>query len=450
MKNRRLFKPMIAGLLALALSAGFLTGLRPQVASAASSDEIQAQIDDLENQKGNLQEQMDNLESQMGDNLSEMKDVVAQKQIIDQQVALLYDQITTINDQIAAYSVLIADKQDEVNQAEQRFDELNAQNIDRIRAMEEEGGLSYWSVLFKASSFADLLDRMNMIEEIAAADQRRLEQLNDAAQEVRNAREALQKEKDSLDATKDGLTQANADLEAKRAEADSLLSELIARGEEYEQEMIAAEDAKNNILNEIALREAEHAEAVYQEWLATYVPPTTVPPTTVPPETTPDGETVPTEPTEAPPETEGPSLPESESEWMTPLTNYWITSPYGERVHPITGAVRMHQGVDLAWDEGTPIYASRSGLVTTAEWDDACGNHIVINHGDGYSSIYMHMSGYAVGEGDYVSQGQVIGYVGSTGWSTGPHLHFGIMVNGGYVNPAGYIYLDPSRYYDDD
>lgn len=442
MKNRKLWKPQIAGLLALALVLGLLGGIKPARVSAESSSEIQNQIDALENEKADLEAQKDALDSQMLDNVTEMKDAVEQKQRIDQQVANLYAQIVNINKQISAYSVLIADKQDELNEAQKRFDALNEKNIERIRAMEEDGALSYWSVLFKATSFADLLDRMNMIEEIAAADRRRLDELNAAAQDVQNAKDTLTEEKSALDDTKASLDAINAELEEKRQEADELLADLVARGEEYEQELIKVEEAKAAVLLNIAEREAARAEAAYQEWLATYVPPTTEPSA---PSEGGDSENGSSEG-----EADPPRPPVAESDWLTPLDNYWITSPFGERVHPITGEVRVHYGVDMAWNEGTPIYASRSGLVTTAGWDDACGNHVVLAHGDGYSSIYMHMSGFAVSEGDYVNQGQVIGYIGSTGWSTGPHLHFGIMTGGSYVNPGNYIYLDPSRYLDDD
>ena len=99
----------------------------------------------------------------------------------------------------------------------------------------------------------------------------------------------------------------------------------------------------------------------------------------------------------------------------------------------------MHKGVDLDAAKGTPIYASRSGYVTVAKYHYLSGNYVTINHQDGYSSTYLHMTHYVVGVGDYVKAGQVIGYVGSTGRSTGPHLHFGIMKNGVYVNPMDYI-----------
>jgi murein DD-endopeptidase MepM/ murein hydrolase activator NlpD len=118
-----------------------------------------------------------------------------------------------------------------------------------------------------------------------------------------------------------------------------------------------------------------------------------------------------------------------------------VSSPFGPRPAPTAGASTNHQGVDLSAPQGTPIYASRTGIVTTATYGKSAGYYVSINHGDGFSSIYMHMTHFVVSAGQAVSAGQVIGYVGSTGVSTGPHLHFGISYNGVYVNPANYVNL---------
>ena len=110
------------------------------------------------------------------------------------------------------------------------------------------------------------------------------------------------------------------------------------------------------------------------------------------------------------------------------------------RKHPVLGTNRMHNGIDMACAQGTPIYATRAGTVTTAAYQaGGAGNYVSINHLDGFASIYMHMTHYVVSAGQSVTAGQLIGYVGSTGISTGPHLHFGISYAGTYVNPLAYI-----------
>jgi murein DD-endopeptidase MepM/ murein hydrolase activator NlpD len=110
------------------------------------------------------------------------------------------------------------------------------------------------------------------------------------------------------------------------------------------------------------------------------------------------------------------------------------------RIHPISGKRKMHEGVDMSAPQGTPIYAAKSGKVTRTSYQaGGAGYYVSINHGDGFTSVYMHMTHYIVSPGQYVNAGQVIGYVGSTGGSTGPHLHFGIAYNGTYVNPMKYV-----------
>jgi murein DD-endopeptidase MepM/ murein hydrolase activator NlpD len=116
-----------------------------------------------------------------------------------------------------------------------------------------------------------------------------------------------------------------------------------------------------------------------------------------------------------------------------------LASAYGWRTHPITGKQSFHNGVDLANVTGTPIYAAKSGTVTVATYNGVYGYYVQINHGDGFSSLYGHMTHYIVSVGQSVSAGQVIGYMGSTGWSTGSHLHFTIYYNGNTVNPMNYI-----------
>ena len=436
MKKRKFFICRTALFLAAVLLVNQFAGTMPVNVRAASSSEIRAQIDALEGQQAEIEAQIAELNSQLSDNLTEMQDVVAQKQLIDQEVFLLYSQITNINEQITAYGALIADKQDELDEARAHHAELTEQNKERIRAMEEDGSLSYWAVLFKANSFADLLDRLNMIDEIAASDNRRLQELNEAAAAVAAAQAALETEKAALEATKAELDATQAQLEVKGAEADALLEELRAQGYEYELMMAEAEANVEVLLAEIAAQEAAYDAAVIAEYWATYVPPET----TAPSNDSSDDDYYEDDSDEGDSDEDDYYTPDSSGEgWLCPVPWYVLTSPFGWRIHPIYGDSRFHSGVDLACSEGTPIYATRSGQVTAASWNGSMGYYVQINHGDGYASIYMHMTHYVVSSGDYVSQGEVIGYVGSTGDSTGDHLHFGISYWGEYVNPMAYI-----------
>lgn len=436
MKNRKLIVQVLAGVMALVMVLGLVLSLLPSHVHAASSSEIKQQINSLKSEQQDLWAQMDELEAQQDENWESIEEMVAQKDNIDQQVSLLHTEVININEQITNYSLLIADKQAELDEATAKLEKLNEENKARIQAMEEEGTMSYWSVLFKANSFTDLLDRLNMIEEIAAADEARLEAMDAAAKEVAAAREELEAEKIELEASREELDATQIMLDERRAEADALLTELNAKDRELQEmyDEMAAEEAA--VSASIAAREQEYTaalkaeeEARRQQEAAQNAANNNASSNASSPsnESSSSGST----------ESSG-STPNSEG-WITPCSYVSLTSPYGWRTHPITGKNSFHNGIDLANSQGTPIYASRSGTVTTATYNGAYGYYVTINHGDGYSSLYAHMTHYIVGSGEYVSQGQVIGYMGSTGWSTGPHLHYTIYYNGNTVNPAGYI-----------
>ncbi len=445
--------------LALILSAALLLGLCPTApaAQAATSSEIREQIDALEEEQASLGQEMADLESQMAENLTNMQQIVDQKSRLDQQVFLLNRQIDNINEQLSAYAVLIADKQDELTAAQDRLAELNEKNRERIRAMEENGKLSYWSVLFKANSFADFLDRLNMIEEIAAADQRRLDALREAARQVDAARQDLETERDNLQNARIQLTATQTTLADKRTQSDALLLQLQSRQVEYQQYLNESHAKENELHERLAQMEADYDRAAFLEWLATSEPPTTQP-TTAPTSgvgdsgaNTGDGEGSggsssggDTEPSSGGGSNTGSGSAGygSSGEWLYPLPFIAaVNDVFGWRdEHPVYGGGRMHYGVDLDADIGTPVYATRSGVVWLTDTEDGgAGIYVMLDHGDGYVSAYMHLSYYVVSEGEYVSAGQLIAYSGATGGVTGPHLHFAIMYNGEYINPMPFI-----------
>ena len=154
----------MAGVMAAIMLLSLILSIIPTNVSAASSSEIKKQIAELKNQKKELESQMKDVQNQTEENEDEIANLVSQKNSIDQEIFLLIEQIDNINQQLSAYALLIADKQDELDDARQHLDALNEKNKARIRAMEEDGEISYWSVLFKASSFSDLLDRLSMIK----------------------------------------------------------------------------------------------------------------------------------------------------------------------------------------------------------------------------------------------------------------------------------------------
>ena len=405
MNKKRIARSVAACVMLLVMALGIAVEMTPTPVHAQS---LQDKLAALKEQKKEIDKEIKGLESQLKDNLKDMSEIVEQKNVIDQQVFKLYEQIDNLNEQIASYTGMIAETQIKLDEAQTHMDELNKKNKARIRAMEEDGKISYWSVLFQASSFSDLLDRLNMIDEIAAADRRRLQEMSDAAKEVAETKALMEQERQTLEQSKKEMEVSQADLEAKRDEADKLLAELIATGDEYQKLIDEAEsEAKdlasdiNKVQDQIKEESSSSSATKPNDNKDYYVP--------------------------------------SSAKWLVPCKYTRFSSAFGWRIHPVHKDYRFHYGVDLGAPKNTPIIATRGGKVTLATYSKSAGYYVKIDHGDGFSSVYMHMTRYVVKKGDKVEQGELIGYVGSTGTSTGNHLHFGIIYKGEYVNPAKYI-----------
>jgi murein DD-endopeptidase MepM/ murein hydrolase activator NlpD len=252
---------------------------------------------------------------------------------------------------------------------------------------------------------------------------------------VAQAQSVLTAEKAALEQTKVEMEQTQKVLDEKNAEADKLLADLVEISEELEDMHNQFEKQEEDFLDQIAQKDKEYQaqlkveesikasiqasiEASIQESIR---------------QEQASGSTTNKDPVYGSPDNPSGAI------WLVPCKYLRVSSPFGYRWHPTTGEWSMHKGVDLAAYKGTPIYASRSGTINVATYHKTAGNYVTINHGDGYTSVYMHMTHYVVKVGQYVKAGQLIGYVGSTGRSTGPHLHFGIHYKGTYVNPMDFI-----------
>ena len=420
-KDRKILKSLLASVLTLALVLSLAGTVVPAAHAEKSSSEIQKEIDAMKAERAEIQKEIDALQSQMSGKMDSMEEVVAQKDLIDQEIFLLHEQIANTNAQIMAYSVMIADKQAELDSAQSRLTTLQQKNKARIRAMEKNSQTSYWSVVFKATSFLDMLDRLNTMYKINKADQELIAELSKAADEVSRVKGELQEQKVGLEQTKKELEVTQEALESKRLEADAVLAELVSQYQEYERFVADAEQTKNQLNQELGTLEQQYQNAKdreYQKWYEEYINSQPKPESG----NTETGNTV------------------GGITWLKPCSYTRVSSPYGWRdPHPVYGDRRFHAGIDLAAPAGTPIYATRSGKVSVATYSSSAGYYVNIDHGDGYMSRYLHMTHYVVSAGQKVSAGQLLGYVGSTGTSTGPHLHFSLYKNGSTVNPADYI-----------
>ena len=392
----------------------------PVFAKMATSDEIRQEIANIEQAQADLKAKREELKKQYDSNRNDIVSIVAQKDGIDQEIICITEELVNNNELIALQSLLIAENQEELEKASQNLELLRKKYKERIRAMEEGGTVSYWAVLFEANSFSDLLDRINMVQEIAAADTKRMELLDKAVKEVEKAKLELDEKKKELDAEREDQQKLLAEQENLRKEAEKVLAKLIVKEEEWSKLLEEAEDAADALIDKLAAKAEELTEAEKRE-LA------------LKDENLQNGR-----PT---------YVDKNGITWALPIDYKRLSSVYGYRTHPVTGQKnKKHNGVDLTATIGTPVYATRSGKVSYVGYQaGGAGNYVNITHDNGFLSTYMHLDSYIVKSGEYVTIGQLIGYAGNTGGSTGPHLHFGIKKNGAWVNPADYLKL-PTYY----
>ena len=268
-----------------------------------------------------------------------------------------------------------------------------------VRVMEEMGTVSYWDILFGASNFSDLLDRATMVSEIMDYDNKIMDELAATRKALQAQQESLEASRADQQAQKDELESQKSTLNAKKTEVDQLIESIKADEAKLEQAEAALKAEADRIDAEIVQRQKE-LQALIAAGQISFDP---------------------------------------GSGWQWPVPGYYtITSVFGPRIHPITGRPGNHTGTDIAAPGGTKILSARGGVVTISTYNSSYGNYVVVQHDNGISTLYAHMNSRAVSEGDVVSQGQVLGYVGTTGSSTGNHLHLEFRVNGSRTDALDY------------
>ena len=417
---------VICIVLALIFVLSLLTVILPAGATAVSQSEInalQSKQDQLRSQQADQQAQIDALRG-------EEAGVLEQKAALDQEANLTQQEIEVVQAQIALYDELIVEKKAELVEAKAEEAEQSELFRARMREMEEGGKLNFIVVLLESRSISDLLTRIDMISEVMSYDKALEQALIAAREKVEEAEQALETAQAEEEAKKGELESRKADLLAQVSEAEALIKSLESDIEAYKAAYNETEKAKQALQAEInqkvaqleaerkaaeeAARKAAEEAARQQQQQQPSQPSQPSQPTT-PTYTSGTGSMI----------------------WPAP-DSHQINSPFGWRIHPIYGTSKFHSGVDINASYGSSVLAADSGTVILAGWNGGYGNCVVISHGNGITTLYGHMSSIAVSSGQSVSQGQTIGYVGSTGNSTGPHLHWEVAVNGQQVNPLNY------------
>lgn len=409
--NRTIRKTILALSLALVMVFSAFLQFIPVSAFAVSTEEIEAlkrERDAINAERAEKQAVVDKLED-------EQAGILERKNALDERNELSRRQIELNEQQIKLYDAMIAEEAAKVDAALALENEQLERYRSRVRAMEENGSYNILSLILKADNLAELLTSIDDISEIMESDR----ELEDEYIEAREQREEIKAKyeefKAEFEGKEDALRAEQDMLQKELEEAAKLLEEISNDLEHHAAELAeleaAQQEAEDNINSLIAELEAERraaAAAAAEEARASG-----------------GGSS-------------GGTVGTGSFIWPCPSC-YYITSRQGPRTHPITGVYKNHAGTDIGAQYGATVIAADSGTVSLAGENGGYGNCVMINHGNGYYTLYGHLSSIAVSEGQSVSQGDIVGYVGSTGNSTGPHLHFEIRSGDEKLNPENFF-----------
>lgn len=358
----------------------------------------------IEEEKKKVEDTLKNLEGRKADTESYVRQ-------LDQEMAAISSQLEELSGQIADKESEIAVTQEELSAAQEaEVQQYDAMKL-RIKYMYEKGDTTFIDLILESKSISQLLNRAEYISQISQYDRQMLDEYAATRQTIADNEAKLESERADLLALQES-TQAKHNsveelLAAKEEQLKSYETQIASAQSQinaYEQDLAAQESKIRQIEEEMQKAEEEARKKAESSGTSYTVK----------------------------------SLGNTKFIWPCPSSSR-ITSAFGGRESPTEGASSNHQGIDIGASTGSDIVAAADGVVTIATYSASAGNYVMLSHGGGVSTVYMHCSSLNVSEGQSVTQGQVIAKVGSTGYSTGPHLHFGIRSGGSYVNPSNYV-----------
>lgn len=346
-----------------------------------------------------LKDKKDDLKNNIEQGEQEIKEKEASLEELNLSLEAINVELQETTLVVEGYEAQLITKQEEIDVTQQQLEQsiedqkkYKAQAKERIRVMYEYGDSGYMDVLIESKNLNDFFTRLEYLNEIVEYDDQMFEKLAQIQMDIETAKEKLVVEQ--------------ANLEHLKAEAD--LHKQSLEGLVAEQRALMQTIENDKDLLEQQIKEWEKAEAEIDQLIIEKM------------------------------NASGLKYAGGEMSWPV-QGHYYISSYYGSRVHPIYGYTETHNGLDIPAPYGTDITAAASGVVISSRWSNSYGNVIVIDHGSGYATLYAHCSKRLVSDGDVIERGQVIAKIGSTGWSTGNHLHFGVQVSGKWVNPLDYF-----------
>ncbi len=399
--KRKVLCSVLAGFLAFLM----LFSLFALLLNASASDK--SELEDLKDKLSDIQKQRKAKEDELAAMNDEMNTLLDKKYGVEQEISLTYEQIHITEEIIDTLEGNIQTKEEEIAAVEVTKDAQYETFKKRLRAQYESNGISDLELILTSSSLTEALARIEALNRIASHDNELIDDLNETIAYIETLKADLETDKAEQEEQKQEYEKYSQDLRDQETVLSGLIAELKTKAAFTQEEIDKITDDENAVDKEIqalsakiAAAEAAAAAAAQKENVST--------------------------------------VATGSMAWPLP-GHYTITSDYTMRNNPITGVYGHHTGIDISAPKGTSIVAAGSGTVVSAGWNNAYGWRIIISHGGGIQTLYAHMTSFAVSEGDYVNAGDTIGYVGSTGNSTGNHLHFSVLVNGSYVSPWGYV-----------
>ena len=369
---------------------------------------IMAEDEDLTNQLDSIQQQVNQQNAAKADAETVIGSVSEQLKQIEEQLRQATAELGTIKDQRVAVENDITVNERQLAEAQKRLEGRESVFYKRVRDIYINGRLSYLDVVIGSKDFSDFANRLEVLKRIIDSDITLINEIKKERSEIEAHKQKLEADRAKLVELEKAALAKQAETEQKKAERNVVLQKAQndrATAMQAIEELNASSAQVSAMLKERQAARAAAAAAAAQSSGGQGASDNWV---------------------------------QGTGQLGWPVSGE-ITSPYGYRVHPIWGTTIYHSGIDIGVDEGTPVHAADGGVVVWSGWMGGYGYAVVIDHGNGLSTLYGHNSELAVDEGQSVAKGQVISYAGSTGNSTGPHVHFEVRVNGDPVDPMGYL-----------
>ena len=373
---------------------------------------IMAEDEDLTNQLDSIQQQVNQQNAAKADAETVIGSVSEQLRQIEEQLRQATAELGTIKEQRVAVENDITLNERQLAEAQKRLEGRESVFYKRVRDIYINGRLSYLDVVIGSKDFSDFANRLEVLKRIIDSDITLINEIKKERADIEAHKQKLEADRAKLVELEKAALAKQAEIEQKKAERNVVLQK--AQNDRATAMQAIEELNASSAQVSAMLKERQAARAAAAAAAATAA-------------------------------AQSSGGQGASDNWVQgtgqlgwPVSGE-ITSPYGYRVHPIWGTTIYHSGIDIGVDEGTPVHAADGGVVVWSGWMGGYGYAVVIDHGNGLSTLYGHNSELAVDEGQSVAKGQVISYAGSTGNSTGPHVHFEVRVNGDPVDPMGYL-----------